>query len=136
MHVQLVRTSMGLVCCFALATGLHAAPQSAPGWTSQELAKLVASDGAGGDSFGVAISVDGDTAIVGTDQASGSPDAEVYVLRHNSLTGVWDEVASLIPSDPTSIDDFGSTVSLSGDTAVVGAPGPEITSPGAATRTL
>ncbi|MDB4453090.1 hypothetical protein N9145_02795 [bacterium] len=85
-------------------------------WSEQ--AKLTASDGSSGDSFGVSVSIDGDTAVIGAyrdEVYSGS--AYVYV-RNN---GVWSEQQKLTASDGTERDYFGYSVSISGDTAVIGA---------------
>ncbi len=83
--------------------------------------KLLASDGAAGDYFGNSVSVSGDTVVVGAyfddDNGSGSGSAYVYVCSD----GVWTEVSKLTASDGAASDIFGSSVSVSGDTAVVGA---------------
>ncbi len=83
--------------------------------------KLVASDGAAGDQFGNAVCVDGDTAIVGAyqrDEAATNSGA-AYVFTRSA--GTWDSGEKLAASDGAASDAFGGSVSLSGDTAVVGA---------------
>ncbi|MEK7710522.1 MAG: hypothetical protein AAB341_01385 [Planctomycetota bacterium] len=85
-------------------------------------AKLTASDAAAGDKFGLSVSVSGDTAIVGAlndDCAAGSDCGAAYVYRFNGST--WVEERKLTASDAATGDKFGVSVSLSGDTAVVGA---------------
>ncbi|MDB4456223.1 thrombospondin type 3 repeat-containing protein [bacterium] len=88
-------------------------------WTEQQ--KLTASDGAYDDQFGISVSIDGDTAVIGAhyddDNGSGSGSAYVYV-RSN---GVWSEQAKLTASDGAWSDNFGYSVSIDGDTAVIGA---------------
>ena len=88
-------------------------------WSEQ--AKLTASDGASSDSFGYSVSIDGDTAVISAhaddDNGYNSGSAYVYV-RSN---GVWSEQAKLTASDGTSSDIFGNSVSIDGDTAVIGA---------------
>jgi uncharacterized protein (TIGR03382 family) len=88
-------------------------------WNEQ--AKLTASDGAFSDYFGVSVSVSGDTAIVGAifddDNGINSGSAYVYVRSGSS----WNEQAKLLPGDDASGDQFGCSVSVSSDTAVVGA---------------
>lgn len=84
-------------------------------------AKLTASDTAANDTFGGAVAVSGDTAIVGALQNvhSGGIDAgAAYVYVRAG--GVWVEQAKLIADDPTAGANFGRAA-LSGDTAVVGA---------------
>ncbi|WP_309399388.1 FG-GAP repeat protein [Cerasicoccus maritimus] len=90
-------------------------------WTEQ--AKLTASEGAADDRFGNSVSISGDTAIVGAlyDNDNGSSSGSVYVFVRNGSD--WTEQAKLMPSDGASSDYFGRSVSLSGDTAIVGADG-------------
>jgi len=84
-------------------------------WTEQ--AKLTASDGAANDYFGRSVSIDVETALVG---ASGSNNTgAAYVFMRGGTT--WTEQAKLIASDGASGDNFGYSVSLDGETALVGA---------------
>jgi hypothetical protein len=87
-------------------------------WT--EVAKLIASDGAAGDWFGYSVSVSGDTAVIGSnkDDDKGTNSGSVYVFQYNG-TG-WGQVAKLRASDGAANDSFGRSVSVSGDTAVIG----------------
>ena len=83
-------------------------------------AKLLASDGAPGDHLGQSVSVSGDTAIVGApDEAAGIGAAHVFVRSGTS----WTEQATLLAGDGAAGDQFGQSVSVSGDTAIVGAGG-------------
>ncbi len=85
-------------------------------WTQQ--AKLLASDGASYDTFGYSVSLSGDTALIGadgTDYMKGS----VYVYTRTGST--WTQQAELNASDGVGNDIFGWSVSISGDTALVGA---------------
>jgi len=85
----------------------------------QQIAKLLASDGAASDYFGQSVSISGDTALVG---AYGNLNkGSAYVFIRTGAT--WTEQAKLTASDGVAIDYFGSSVSLSGDTAVIGAWG-------------
>ena len=86
-------------------------------WSQQ--AELSASAGDGGDQFGVAVAVDGDTAVVGADQAGASLKGAAYVFTRSG--GVWTERKTLAASDGGSGDQFGYAVALSGGTALVGA---------------
>ena len=83
--------------------------------------RLLPSDLSLDDQFGEQVSIDGDTLVTtarlddGTFQNSGS----AYVFR---LVGnTWTEEAKLTASDSSAEDMFGRSISLSGDTAVVGA---------------
>ena len=83
--------------------------------------KLVASDAQLGDRFGHAVSVSGDWAIVGAHEDSdlGSHSGAAYLfLRFGTQ---WIETQKLHASDGGMFDDFGWSVSISGDDVVVGA---------------
>ncbi len=91
------------------------------GWRKQ--AKLVASDLAGGDSFGESVFLHGNTAVVGANGhthggARFGGAAYVFVRAGNQ----WTEQAKLVANDAAKADRFGSSVSMSGKTIVVGAP--------------
>jgi hypothetical protein len=93
-------------------------------WTEQ--AKLLASDAASNDEFGfsVALSGDGNTAIVGAVNEDTSPTSNngaVYVYTKSGTT--WTEQAKLIASDLATDDTFGGSISLSadGNIAIIGA---------------
>ncbi|UCB43342.1 MAG: hypothetical protein JSV77_01460 [Dehalococcoidales bacterium] len=96
----------------------------ATGWTDMtETEKLAASDGASYDFFGYYVSISGDTAVVGApdDDDNGDNSGSAYVFV-NSASG-WSQQAKLTASDGASYDEFGYSVSISGDTIVVGAYG-------------
>jgi len=84
-------------------------------------AKLLTPAGLLVENFGSSVSVSGDTAVIGElfgdikTPSSGS----AYVFRFNG-TG-WVREAKLFAADGESGDFFGNSVSVSGDTAVVGA---------------
>ena len=89
-----------------------------------EMAKLTASDGVGGDNFGWSLSISGNIAIVGSylhDGDKGTNSGSAYVFERDDLTGIWNETAKLTASDGSLGDLFGSSVSVSGNIAVVGA---------------
>ncbi len=90
-------------------------------WTEQQ--KITASDGAADDRFGNAVSVSGDTALIGAhhDDDDGSFSGSAYVYERAG--GIWSEQTKLTASDAAASDFFGFSVSLSGDTAVIGAYG-------------
>jgi hypothetical protein len=96
---------------------------------AHEDAKLTASDAAARDEFGrsVALSNDGRTALIGTDNAACSTGIEcgaAYVFVRET-GGAWVQQQKLTPSDAAPFRDFGISVALSanGETALVGAPG-------------
>jgi len=79
------------------------------------------------DGFGSSTSISGDWAIVGAPNAD-SDDSDVNGLGigaayiFNWSGGEWVLVAELLPGDGANNDQFGQSVDLSGDRAVVGAP--------------
>jgi hypothetical protein len=88
-------------------------------WIQQ--AKILASDGTVEDCFGNAISLYGDTALIGAkgDADHGINTGSVYVFTRNGTS--WTQQAKLLASDGAEQDGFGFSVSLSGDTALIGA---------------
>lgn len=93
--------------------------RSGTAWTEQQ--KLLASDGAADDQFGTSVSVSGDTAVIGAvlDDDAGSGSGSAYVFVRSGA--VWSEEQKLVPLDSAPDDRFGSAVSVSGDTTVIGA---------------
>ena len=100
----------------ALGCGMNAYAQP----TAEQVAKLVAQDGEAEDLFGFAVAVDGDTAIVGSRSAGNAGSA--YVFTRDS-PDTWSQKEKLVATDGGPSDQFGSAVSIHGDTAVVGSPG-------------
>ncbi|VAW74526.1 hypothetical protein MNBD_GAMMA15-2087 [hydrothermal vent metagenome] len=86
--------------------------------------KLLASDGATGDVFGLSVSISGDAAVTGArwHDDNGSNSGSAYMFVRNPVTGIWTEQQKLLASDGVANDNFGSSVSISGDTAIIGAP--------------
>ena len=91
------------------------------GTTWSQQAKLLASDGAGGDQFGMSVSISGDTVVVGAagDDDQGGNSGSAYVFTRSDST--WSQQQKLVAGDGVPVDLFGYSVSISGDTAVVGA---------------
>jgi hypothetical protein len=89
-----------------------------------EVAKLSASDAVGGDAFGWSLALNEETLIVGaTGFHATAPGGAAYVFVPDSQGPSWTETLKLTPGDPQSDDGFGSSIALSGSTAIVGAPG-------------
>jgi len=75
------------------------------------------------DVFGSAVAINGPVALVGAYRKS-DPEfrsGAVYVFRQRG--GVWTEERKLSPSDSVSNGGFGQSISMSGDSAVIGAVG-------------
>ncbi len=89
-------------------------------WVEQQ--KLIASDGASFDSFGVSVSLNGDTVLIGAvnDDDNGNGSGSAYLFVRGS-DGGWQEQQKLIASDGAEGDRFGESVSLVGNTALIGA---------------
>ena len=83
--------------------------------------KLLASDVEASDNFGYSVSISGDTAIVGAyNEDTGASNAgAAYIFTRSGST--WTEEQKIQASDKESDDNFGHSVSISGDTAIVGA---------------
>ncbi len=87
-------------------------------WSRQ--AELVALDARGGDLFGLSLAVSGDIVVVGAraGRVSGSQTGAAYVFVRDG--NLWSQQAKLTASDAADSDGFGSNVSVSGNTIVVG----------------
>lgn len=88
-------------------------------WT--QVAKLTAADGASDDYFGNSVALLGDTALVGAHYADhhGTNSGSAYVFQ--SAGDVWTQAAEVTAQDGAEYDNFGGSVALSGDMALVGA---------------
>ncbi len=99
----------------------------ASGWTDMtETAKLTASDGFTLDAFGQSVSISGDVAIVGApgDDDNGLNSGSAYVFKKPAAGWIdMTETGKLKADDGAEDDRFGGSVSISGDAAIVGAPG-------------
>jgi len=94
-----------------------------------EEAKLTASDAAGGDRFGVSVSISDEWAVVGAsgDDDGGSGSGSAYVFRcddngtpDDPNDDLWSQVAKLTASDAAASDLFGASVSIVDDRILVG----------------
>ena len=87
-------------------------------WTFQQKLKNIEAVNAN-DNFGCAVSLSGETVLVGAPGVSNSKGAAYVFIRNGT---VWTQQTKLNASDGASGDDFARSVSLSGNTAVIGAP--------------
>ena len=99
-----------------------------PTWV--EHTQLQASDGEDGDWFGYSLASSGNSAIIGSreDNHEGIPSGSAYVFRLDDngtptdpTDDIWVQQAKLLAVDRCPWDRFGYSVSISDDTAVVGA---------------
>jgi len=90
-----------------------------------EVAKLSASNGEPEDQFGHAVAIEGDWALVGAPREDGESNnltnsGAVYVFKLNS-SGEWEEIDLLRSSNSGDRGQFGFSIALEGNRAVVGA---------------
>ena len=78
-------------------------------------------DGLNNDQFGSSSAIFGVTAVIGSpaDDNNGTNSGSAYVF--NTSTG--QQLQQLIPDDGAAVDEFGSSIAISGGTVVIGAPG-------------
>jgi hypothetical protein len=85
--------------------------------------KLFIADGTNGDQFGFSVAIDGTTLIGGATEDStvvGQPAyGAAYVFTFNGAT--WLQQQKLVASDGATVDRFGYSVAVKGDTVAVGA---------------
>jgi hypothetical protein len=86
--------------------------------------KLTGSDTSSDDRFGAKVAISENNALVGAfyHDANGTNSGAAYLFQYNPNTGAWDET-KLLASDGSSSDAFGSSVSISGNNALLGAYG-------------
>jgi hypothetical protein len=111
-----------------------------PSWSQQ--AYLKASNTRLGDIFGLSVSVSGDTVVVGApyeysnatgvngDQSDNSADYSGAAYLFVRVGTTWSQQGYLKASNTNAEDVFGGSVSVAGDTVVVGAPGEDSSATG------
>ncbi len=84
--------------------------------------KLVASDAAAFDFFGISVAISGESAVIGAflNDDAGINSGSAYVFTRSD--GVWDAGTKLLASDGGPTDEFGTSVAISANTVLVGAP--------------
>lgn len=86
-------------------------------------ARLLASDGSSWDLFGVSVALDGEFCLIGAqgDDDNGDHTGSAYLFRYDEPN--WVELAKLTAFDGTQDDEFGTSVSISGNACLIGASG-------------
>jgi hypothetical protein len=88
--------------------------------------KLIASDGASGDDFGVSVAISGDSLLVGADSANlGAKEDQgaVYAFERNKDgADMWGQTDKLVASDGAAFDYFGNSLSMDDNHFIAGAP--------------
>ncbi len=95
--------------------------------TWSEVQKIVASDRGTIDKFGFSVAISGDYTLVGAigedhDTSGGTylnAAGAAYIFKNNE--GTWSEVLKIVASDRGVEDEFGHSVAISGDYAIIGA---------------
>lgn len=90
---------------------------SSGNWVQED--SLVASDGDAGENFGRAVDIYGDYAMVGSQNPIHDFRGAVYVFQRNGTD--WTQIDKLVPNDLQPQDDFGISISMDGDLAIIGA---------------
>jgi len=94
-------------------------------WTEQQ--RLSADDGASGDSFGNAISLDGSRVLIGADiQTVDGDTSRGAAYLFTQANGSWTQSHKFVSSDGTTDDFFGLAVALEGATALISTLHPTI----------
>ncbi|MBC7776878.1 MAG: HYR domain-containing protein [Phycisphaerae bacterium] len=92
-------------------------------WTA--LVKRFASDGVAAEEYGISVDIDGDYAIVGSNQKNdnGQNVGSAYILfRDKSGANKWGQLVEIFPPASSPGDQFGASVAISGGIAAIGAP--------------
>ena len=93
--------------------------QAATSGLGDQLFKLTAADAAAGDNFGISVALSGNTAIVGAhlEADAGASSGKAYLFDVTA----GNQLFELTAADAAAGDQFGISVAISGNTAIVGA---------------
>jgi hypothetical protein len=94
--------------------------RSGQSWVFQQ--QLMAADGAANDAFGCSVALSGEMAIIGASGHSVGGNANqgaAYVFTRSGTA--WTQQQQLVAPDGAASDNFGCSVAISGETALVGA---------------
>jgi hypothetical protein len=119
--IMLMRLTIGALVGIC-AWGMSAAPAAAQcNW--EQVETLLPGGPPERDRFGTSVAVAGTTAIIGApyDSEKGEVAGAAYIFELDG--GEWTQVAKLTADDASEKANFGRSVAISGDTAVVGAYG-------------
>ncbi|TWT55029.1 hypothetical protein Pla22_26830 [Rubripirellula amarantea] len=85
-----------------------------------QVAKLLANDGAAGDRLGFSVAFDANHIVTGSPQADagGSSSGRAYLFEN--VGGTWTQTRVLVNDEVTAADQYGISVGLSSDVAVIG----------------
>ncbi|MGI8426663.1 MAG: Calx-beta domain-containing protein [Actinomycetota bacterium] len=103
------------------AGAVHVYTRSVGTWSEQQ--RLVAADPAADLHFGTAVGISGDVVVAGADgydDPAGANSGAAYVFTRSD--SVWTQQRKYIAPDAAEGDVLGSSIAISADTAVVGAP--------------
>lgn len=121
------------LCALALLASAADAQLPTPTLSSQVLPGTTV-----GYDYGTAVAISGTTLVVGAPVEGFRPGATGAAYVYEFRRGTWTGVATLAPPELLAGDQFGASVSIDGDTIVVGAPGDDtVRDPsGAVTQTV
>ena len=90
-------------------------------WT--QVSKLIAADGESNDFFGTSVAVYRKTILIGSkgDNIRGIGSGSAYFFTASDVRGGWSFQSKIWSNDSVAYDDFGVSVALWGDVAIVGA---------------
>ena len=89
--------------------------------TGQQIMKLLPDDGLAGDWFGSSVAIRDDVILIGANKFGFTEAVPGAAYLFNAITG--QQIAKLVPEDSAPDDHFGSSVAISEDIALIGAPG-------------
>ena len=92
-----------------------------PGWIQQQILRV--SDAAAGDFFGTSLALSGSRLVIGArgEDDMGNGSGAAYVFTRSEIA--WQQETRLKAASPSATAEFGTSVALSGERVVCGAPG-------------
>ncbi len=112
---------------FVLTAAVHLLPVAPPALAQTDIhseqQKLTALDADGGEAFGKSVSISGNRIVVGapSDDDEGNSTGSAYIFRLSIIDDIWIQETKLTASDAAAGDQFGHSVAVRRDRAVVGA---------------
>jgi hypothetical protein len=126
-EIAVVGASTDTVSTRTFQGSAHVFVRSGTSWSQS--AVLVASDGSPWDLFGISVSISGESVLVGARgdaQGLSTDSGSAYVFQR--VDGIWTQEQKLDNPTPSTGDQFGVSVAIHGDIAVIGASGKDLTS--------
>ena len=104
------------------ASSVHVFTRSGGTWSRQQILTMDEPDVSPEPAYGLEVALEGDTAFLGAPLQRGDNSIAGFVYVFTRSGGTWSQAQRLSASDASAEAQFGDSISLDGDLAVIGAP--------------